>query len=229
MKIKRDIRIRHAAIVLLVCVLAFIIARNGYAIDPELQEEHSREGLNSGIQAVLSDYRQRIPKMMAECEIPGLSVAIVDRDGILWTAGFGHTDFDQEMPVTPDTLFFICSMSKTFTATAVMCAVQDGLIELDEPIITYVPDFKVNSRFEDNPQNKITLRHLLNHTSGLAHEAPVGNAREPSHATLEEHIKSISDTWLRQSLRREGRRGDEVPFSLRVSHRDHERPPDLDG
>jgi CubicO group peptidase (beta-lactamase class C family) len=137
---------------------------------------------------------------MAEEKVPGLSLALVDRDGIMWAAGFGYTDYDQKTPVTTDTMFALCSISKIITATAVMIAVQDGLLDLDVPIIEYFPQFKVNSQFEENPETKITLRNLLNHTSGIAHEAPVGNAREPSYGTLEEHVLSVSDIWLRHKV-----------------------------
>jgi CubicO group peptidase (beta-lactamase class C family) len=63
-----------------------------------------------------------------------------------------------------------------------------------------LPQFTVNSRFEENPEKKITLRHLLSHTSGIAFEAPVGNGREPSYTSLEEHVLSVSDTWLRHKV-----------------------------
>ena len=137
---------------------------------------------------------------MAEDKVPGVSCAIVDRDGILWAAGFGYADYDRKTPVTTDTTFLICSVSKTITATAVMLAVQEGLLELDVPIIEYLPQFTVHSRFEEHPEKKITLRHLLSHTSGIAFEAPVGNGREPSYGTLEEHVLSVSDTWLRHKV-----------------------------
>jgi CubicO group peptidase (beta-lactamase class C family) len=88
-------------------------------------------------------------------------------------------------------------MSKSFTATAAMFAAQDGLVDLDEPITTYLPDFHVNSIFEEQPEQKITLRMLLSHTAGFVHEAPIGgNSDLPGHS-FEEHIGSISDTWLR--------------------------------
>jgi CubicO group peptidase (beta-lactamase class C family) len=149
---------------------------------------------------VFDKYRQSIPDAMAKEKVPGLSLALADREGILWAAGFGYTDYDQKTPVTTDTMFALCSISKIITATAVMIAVQDGLLELDVPIVEYFPQFTVNSRFEDNPHKKITLRHVLNHTSGIVHEAPVGNAREPSYGTLEEHVLSVSDTWLRHKV-----------------------------
>jgi CubicO group peptidase (beta-lactamase class C family) len=88
-------------------------------------------------------------------------------------------------------------MSKTFTGTAVMFAIQDGLVDLDAAITEYLPDFKVNSKFEKIPEKKITLRNMLNHTAGFTHEAPVGNNFDTTFDSFEEHVKSISDTWLK--------------------------------
>jgi len=167
---------------------------------PKLQDEYIRPGLSQGMCSVFDKYRQFFPEVMVKDKIPGLSLALVDRDGILWAAGFGYTDYDRKTPVTTDTIFAICSMSKTITAVAVMAAVQDGLLDLDVPIIEYFPQFTVNSRFEENPHKKITLRHLLSHTSGIAHEAPIGNGREPSYGSLEEHVLSVSDMWLRHKV-----------------------------
>ena len=91
----------------------------------------------------------------------------------------------------------ICGLSKLITATAVMLAVQDGLVKLDEPITTYLPDFKVNSRYEEHPEQKITLRRLLNCTAGIPVEAPLGNYFEPaSTASFEDHVQSLYGSWL---------------------------------
>jgi CubicO group peptidase (beta-lactamase class C family) len=146
---------------------------------------------------VIASYRARIPELMAEQGIPGLAVALVDGDQVLWTQGFGHVDGDGSAAVDADTLFSVQSMSKLFTATAVMRAVQDGRLALDEPIITYLPEFTVHSAFEDHPERKITLRMLLSHTAGFTHEAPIGNNDELDPGEFDEHVRSISDTWLR--------------------------------
>ena len=71
---------------------------------------------------------------------PGLAVALVDRHRVLWAEGFGDRD-DHGDPVTTDTIFGLQSMSKLFTATAVMQAVEAGPADLDEPITTYLPEF----------------------------------------------------------------------------------------
>jgi CubicO group peptidase (beta-lactamase class C family) len=145
---------------------------------------------------MIATYRQQIPELMAEQDVPGLAVAVVDRDRVLWVEGFGDRD-DQGHPVTTDTIFGLQSMSKLFTATAVMQAVEAGRLELDEPITTYLPGFTVHSAFEAHPERRITLRMLLSHTAGFTHEAPVGNSNELDPGTFDEHVRSISDTWLR--------------------------------
>src|SRR4026207_1193776 len=75
---------------------------------------------------VIAKYREEIPQRMQQENVSGLAIAVVDDQHILWAEGFGYTDWDEKIPVTPSTLFSIQSMSKSFTATAVMFAVQDG-------------------------------------------------------------------------------------------------------
>jgi CubicO group peptidase (beta-lactamase class C family) len=147
--------------------------------------------------STIARFREEIPRLMVEEGIPGLAVAVVDGNQVLWSKGFGHLDRDGDAPVSTETIFGVESMSKVFTATAVMIAVQEGLVDLDEPIVTYLPDFTVHSAFEAYPQRKITLRMLLSHTAGLTQEAPVGNNFELDQGTFNSHVQSISDTWLR--------------------------------
>ncbi|NOR87225.1 MAG: serine hydrolase, partial [Bacteroidales bacterium] len=119
----------------------------------------------------INDYRILIEKMIGENSIEGVSVALFSNDSILWAESFGFLSSDRNQTVNKQTIFSIQSISKPFTATAVLLAVQEGLIDLDKPIIEYLPDFKVNSCFEKNPEKKITLRLLLSHTAGFTHEA----------------------------------------------------------
>lgn len=146
---------------------------------------------------VVARYRERIPALMEEQHVPGLAVALVDRDRTLWAEGFGRLDDDGSAPANADTIFSVQSMSKLFTATAVMQAVAAGRLDLDEPITTYLPGFTVHSAFEKHPERRITLRMLLGHTAGFTHEAPVGNNNELDPGGFDEHVRSISDTWLR--------------------------------
>jgi CubicO group peptidase (beta-lactamase class C family) len=152
---------------------------------------------SDAVATVIARYRARIPELMAEQGVPGLAVALVDADELLWVEGFGHVDGPDSAPVTADTIFSVQSMSKLFTATAVMEAVAAGKLDLDAPITTYLPDFTVHSAFEEHPERKITVRMLLSHTAGFTFEAPVGNNNELDPGDFDAHVRSISDTWLR--------------------------------
>jgi CubicO group peptidase (beta-lactamase class C family) len=146
---------------------------------------------------VVEKYRAVVHEQMRVQGITGFAIALVTDEEVLWSEGFGCTDRTCRIQVTQDTPFSIQSMSKSFTATAVLLVVQDGLLDLDAPISTYLPDFTVNSIFDERPQDIITLRMLLSHTAGFTHEAPVGNNNDLEPGTWETHVASISKTWLK--------------------------------
>ena len=99
---------------------------------------------------------------MKRLSIPGVSVGIWNK-GREFTAGFGVTSIENPLPVTPDTLFQVGSISKTFTGTILMQLAEQGKIDLDTPVRKYIKDFKL--RYE-NVAKKVTIRHLLTHTGG---------------------------------------------------------------
>lgn len=141
--------------------------------------------------------RQAIQSTMAQANVEGIAVCLLQDGRSVWTEGFGTTNGTNSEAVTADTIFSIQSTSKNLTATAIMLSVQQGLLDLDVPITKYLANFTVNSRFETRPQDRITLRHLLSHRAGFTHEAPVGNNYYPQFPSFEAHVRSISDTWLR--------------------------------
>ncbi|MGI5862910.1 MAG: serine hydrolase domain-containing protein [Myxococcales bacterium] len=106
-----------------------------------------------------------IEKRMAAEEVTGLSIALVDDQEIVWSRGFGWADKEAGRAVTGRTLFRIGSITKLFTAVAVMQLVERGEVELDAPLERYVPDFCIGSRFPKT--GPITVRQLLTHHAGL--------------------------------------------------------------
>jgi CubicO group peptidase (beta-lactamase class C family) len=98
---------------------------------------------------------QRIP-------IPGLAVGVW-HDGNEQVAGFGVTNVENPLPVTPNTLFQVGSISKTFTATALMMLMEAGKVDLDTPVRAYLPDFRLS---DESVAARVTLAHLLTHTGG---------------------------------------------------------------
>jgi len=105
---------------------------------------------------------------MTDLSIAGMTVAIVDAEtGFTWLQGFGYADAATGAPVNQHTVFPIASISKTFTAIAVMQLVEDGVIDLDTPIVEYLPDFFIAPSPTGGDYRNITVRMLLSHTSGI--------------------------------------------------------------
>ncbi len=98
---------------------------------------------------------------------PGLAVGIVYDGELLWGKGYGYADLDAKQPVTLDTRFRIASISKTFTAVAIMQLRDAGKLGLDDPVSKYLSWFTL--RYADAPE--ITIRNLLTHTSGLPRDS----------------------------------------------------------
>jgi CubicO group peptidase (beta-lactamase class C family) len=107
---------------------------------------------------------QAITQQMEELHVPGVAVAIVDREGVVFSAGYGWADLDNRVPMTPDTVTNIASISKTFTNAAVLQLVEQGRLGLDDEVGRHLP-FPV--RHPAYPEVPITVRQLLPHTSGI--------------------------------------------------------------
>jgi CubicO group peptidase (beta-lactamase class C family) len=157
----------------------------------------SRTVESGHVTRVADKLRRRIPALLDEHRLPGMAIGICDPTSMLWSASFGTTRAGGQEPITADTMFSVQSCSKMYAATAVLLAVQQGLVELDVPITRYLPEFRVHSSFEDHPERRITLRHLLSHTAGFTHEAPVGSNYVVGRESFQAHCDSISETWLR--------------------------------
>jgi CubicO group peptidase (beta-lactamase class C family) len=104
-----------------------------------------------------------VQEEMEETRLPGLALGIVHGDQVVHLKGFGKAD-PSGREVTPQTPFLIASVTKSITALAVMQLVEEGKVELDAPVQSYLPWFRVA---DPEASAKITVRQLLNHTSGL--------------------------------------------------------------
>ncbi|NHJ38567.1 MAG: beta-lactamase family protein [Asgard group archaeon] len=144
----------------------------------------------------IDKYKEKIVKRIKKQNIPGLSISLITKDDFIWIEGFGFIDITKKQPVNENTLFSLQSTTKTVTSVALLLAVQKKLLQLDDPIINYYPEFYVNSRHGKDEYKKITFRHLLSHKSGLPREARIGGCFSRKLGSWEEHIKSINNAWL---------------------------------
>jgi CubicO group peptidase (beta-lactamase class C family) len=116
--------------------------------------------------------------------VPGFALAVIQNGQVVFTKGYGQAT--PNTPVTPSTQFFIGSVNKSFIGIAVMQLVEQGKIELDAPVQRYIPWFQVA---DPEASRAITIRHLLNHTSGLYEDGDRGaNNLSP---TLTEQIQQM--------------------------------------
>src|SRR6185369_14348608 len=113
--------------------------------------------------ATIAEGRTAAKAVMDETGATAMSVALTDGERIIWSETFGVTDKGTGKQAGPETMFGIGSVSKMFATIATMILVDRGLVALDEPLVTYLPDFSMLSpEYRD-----ITVRMLLNHSSGL--------------------------------------------------------------
>lgn len=112
-------------------------------------------------------------------KIPGLVAIVVDSDGFTYSGSFGHQNVAADIPMSVDTLFHMASMTKPIAATAIMMLIEEGRLNLGDPISQYLPQFSelavVSDLMEDGtyvarqPKREVTIRDLMSHTSGLAY------------------------------------------------------------
>lgn len=130
-----------------------------------------------------------IETQMAYRGLPALSIGIVHDQVLVWSRGFGFADLASNKPATPQTNYRIASISKLFTATAILQLRDAGKLQLDNPVAKHLPWFKIRNNHPDAPV--ITIRHLLTHTSGLPQDSAFPYWMDANFPTREEIIESL--------------------------------------
>lgn len=135
---------------------------------------------------------------MDSIRIPGLALAIVHGDEIIYQKGYGIAD-PSGRPVTPQTPFNIGSVSKAFTALTVMQLAEDDMLELDAPVQRYLPWFRVA---DAEASTRITILDLLNHTSGIPTTAgnDYSDKDDMSGQALEHRVRALSEVELNRPV-----------------------------
>jgi CubicO group peptidase (beta-lactamase class C family) len=155
------IRGRRRSIVIAVALAAFVLGA-AYLVSKPGSDTPAANGAAAG--ANFPEIETFVQDEMAAQRIPGLALGIVEGERIAYVRGFGAAD-DSGREVTPQTPFIIGSVSKSLTALAVMQLVEADKIEIDAPVQRYLPWFRVA---DEKASAEITVRHLLNQTSGLS-------------------------------------------------------------
>src|SRR5437016_3396968 len=136
-----------------------------------------------------------ISAQMQADHIPGVALGLVHNDQVMHLRGFGSAD-QSGRAVTPQTPFILASVSKSFTALAILQLVEAGKIELDASVQHYLPWFRVA---DPVASARITVRHLLYHTSGIPSSGYACRADDVT-MSLEQYVRSLATLSLYRSV-----------------------------
>ncbi len=143
-----------AAIVVIGCSCA--LAPQLTAQEPPPQSDDLQERLDL--------LREKLEAERQKLHIPGMAIAIVKDDEIIFAEGFGQSETENPKSVTPETLFAVGSTTKAFTSTVIGMLADDGVIQFDDPVTKHVPDFQLDV---DTGDEEVTIRDLLCHRTGF--------------------------------------------------------------
>ena len=122
--------------------------------------------------------------------IPGITIGLVYDQELVYSKSFGFSDLEKKTLLTVQDPFRMASITKTFTATALVQLRDAGKLRLDDPVKMYLPWFNISQRFPGEPA--ITIRHLLTHTSGLPREADFPYWTDHKFPTMEQIKETLS-------------------------------------
>jgi CubicO group peptidase (beta-lactamase class C family) len=112
----------------------------------------------------LVDLDKVINRLMKEWNVPGLAIAVVEKDSVIYTKGYGYSNYGSKIRVTPHTKFLIGSCTKPFTASLIGLLHQEGKLDMDKPVRNYLKQLQFNT---DELNNGVTPRDMMSHRSGL--------------------------------------------------------------
>ena len=138
-------------------------------------------------------------KLINNDNVPGVVVALVDDQEVVWQEAFGYANLEEEIFASDDTVHRIASITKTFTTLAIMKLYEEGIVDLDAPITDYLPDFSIKTRYPDS--DPITMRSILSHRSGLPDPenrflGELTGLEPYERISLEEYLETYKDDYV---------------------------------
>jgi len=140
-----------------------------------------------------SELEPKIKAGLQQRDFPGFAIGVVKNGKLIYARGFGVAKLGGNTPVTSKSLFHMASVTKTFVATAIMQLVDKGKIDLEAPLVRYLPYF----RLDDERYRTITIRQMLSHTSGIPDTTDYHwDKPEYDNGALERFVRSVAGQKL---------------------------------
>ena len=174
-------------------LLALVVAT--HIVGPAIAQQAtpaSLEGIDAFVEGV-----------MVEWNVPGLGVAVVEDGQVILARGYGYRNVEEQLSATADTLFAIGSNSKSFTAAILGTLVEEGKLDWDEPVQTYLPDFRL---YDPIASEEMTPRDLVTHRSGLPRHDGVWYGADWTRREMVERLRYLEPSqefravWQYQNL-----------------------------
>jgi CubicO group peptidase (beta-lactamase class C family) len=166
------------------CLLSITAAAQTVSTTPTPSPEITR---------LQTELEPKIKEEIQKGNIPGFAIGVIKDGKLIYAKGFGVAKIGGDTPVTSKSLFHMASVTKTFVATAVMQLVETGKIDLDAPLIRYLPYFKMN----DERYRVITIRQMLSHISGIPDTVDYHwDKPEYDAGALERFVRSVANQKL---------------------------------
>jgi CubicO group peptidase (beta-lactamase class C family) len=124
----------------------------------------SSSGIARAQEAPLQGFDDYVNKALKDWEVPGVAIAIIKNDSVLYAKGYGVRKLGDPAAVNEKTLFAIGSASKAFTAAAIAMLVDEGKVKWDDPVTKHLPGFQL---FDPYATRELSVRDILSHRSGL--------------------------------------------------------------
>lgn len=150
------------------------------------------------IQKKLVGFEKAMEKNLKDWNMPGVGVGVVKNGKLVYVKGFGYRDYEKKLPITANTLFQIASNTKLFTSTAIGFLVEEGKLDWDKPIKTFVPSIQF---YNNDLNNSITIRDMLSHRTGVTRHDLIWYKSDFNRAELFSRLKYLEPAQpLRQGF-----------------------------
>ncbi|MFA6125955.1 MAG: serine hydrolase domain-containing protein [Bacteroidales bacterium] len=137
----------------------------------------------------IEEFRSMILDKMQNGHLVGVGAALIIGDSVVWKEGFGYADKENKIPFTAQTVMNIGSITKPFTAMGVMQLHEKNLLNIDNPLVKYLPEFKIKTRGKDI--HSVTVRSVIQHTSGIPNEILLNTwAENENYTNTVEYLKN---------------------------------------
>jgi YD repeat-containing protein len=143
----------------MMCVLSLVAP-----IPSAAQKKHEKAAPSAVVKPGLGEFDDFVNQALKDWKVPGVAVAVMQGDKVILLKGYGYRDLEKQLPVTPNTLFAIGSITKSFTVSTLGMEMDEGKVDWDKPVRDYLPTFKM---YDPVLTEQMTIRDLITHRSGL--------------------------------------------------------------